>query len=90
MTAPRSTSLRDSVVTLAGILILLGIARYASAIVVPLLLSLFIAIIAITPVNWLKSRGLPSLLSIGIVLISTIFYSRNRLLDAGQNYDAVQ
>ncbi len=72
MTAPRSTSLRDSVVTLAGILILLGIARYASAIVVPLLLSLFIAIIAATPVNWLKNRGLPSMLSIGIVLISTI------------------
>jgi predicted PurR-regulated permease PerM len=59
-------------VTLAGILILLGIARCASAIVVPLLLSLFIAIIAATPVNWLKDRGLPSLLSIGIVLISTI------------------
>ena len=73
MTASRSASLRDSVVTLASILILLGIARYASAIVVPLLLSLFIAIIAATPVNWLKDRGLPSLLSIGIVLISTIF-----------------
>lgn len=72
MTAPKSTSLRDPVVTLAGILILLGIARYASAIVVPLLLSLFIAIIAITPVNWLKNRGLHSVLSIGIVLISTI------------------
>ena len=73
MTAPRSTSLRDSVVTLVGILLLLGIARYASAIVVPLLLSLFIAIIAVTPVNWLKNRGVPSLLAIALVLISTIF-----------------
>lgn len=56
MTAPRSTSLRDSVVTLAGILILLGIARYASAIVVPLLLSLFIAIIAATPLPGTRRR----------------------------------
>ena len=72
MTAHRSTSLRDSVITLAAILILLGIARYASAIVVPLLLSLFIAMIAVTPVKLLKNRGLPSILSIGIVLSSTI------------------
>lgn len=73
MTAHRSTSLRDSVVTLTAILILLGIARYASAIVVPLLLSLFIAIIAVTPIKWLNDRGLPSVISIGIVLSSTIF-----------------
>ena len=72
MTAHRSTSLRDSVVTLAAILILLGIARYASAIVVPMLLSLFIAMIAVTPVKLLNDRGLPSILSIGIVLSSTI------------------
>lgn len=40
------TSLRDTVLTLMGILVLLGIARYASAIIVPLLLALFITIIA--------------------------------------------
>ena len=72
MNADRPTGLRDTVITLAGILILLGIARYASAIVVPLLLSLFIAMIAVTPVKWLNGRGLPSILSIGIVLSSTI------------------
>jgi predicted PurR-regulated permease PerM len=72
MNADRPTGLRDTVITLAGILILLGIARYASAIVVPLLLSLFISIVAASPINWLKDRGLPSWLSIGIVLLSTI------------------
>ena len=66
------TSLRDTVVTLAGILILLGIARYSSAIVVPFLLALFITIIAATPVNWLKNRGMPDLLSVGIVLLIVI------------------
>lgn len=72
MNANRPTGLRDTVITLAGILILLGIARYASALVVPLLLSLFIAMIALTPVKLLNDRGLPSILSIGIVLSSTI------------------
>ena len=72
MTENTSNNLRDSVITLAGILILLGIARYASAIVVPLLLSLFISIIAASPVNWLKDRGVPTLLSLGIVLLSII------------------
>lgn len=65
-----STSLRDTVLTLVGILFLLGMARYASAIMVPFLLALFIAIIASTPVNWLKNRGVSSILSVGIVLIA--------------------
>lgn len=72
MDESNSTSLRDTVLTLVGILLLLGIARYASAIVVPFLLALFIAIIASTPVNWLKNRGLSSILSVGIVLLVAI------------------
>ena len=72
MSAQESTKLRDTVVTLTSILILLGIARYASAIVVPLLLSLFIAIIAATPINWFRERGVPPLLSVGIVLLFII------------------
>ena len=72
MSAHESTRLRDSVITLAGVLILLGIARYASAIVVPLLLSFFITIIAASPINWLKDRGVPALLAIGIILFSII------------------
>jgi len=40
--------------------------------VVPMLLSLFIAMIAVTQVKLLNDRGLPSILSIGIVLSSTI------------------
>lgn len=64
--------IRDTVLTLVGILLLLGIAQYASAIVVPFLLALFIAIIAATPVNWLKERGVPSILSIGIVLLAAL------------------
>jgi len=67
-----STRLRDIVLTLAGIVLLLGSARYASGIVVPFLLALFIAIIAATPVNFLKGRGLPKALSIGLVLLAVL------------------
>lgn len=72
MNVKSPTSLRDTVLTLMGILVLLGIARYASAIIVPLLLALFITIIASTPVTWLKRRGMPSILSVGIVLLAVI------------------
>lgn len=72
MTTRHSTGLRDGVLTLVGILLLLGCAKYASAIVVPFLLALFIAIIAATPVNWLKERGVPDILSITIVLLAVL------------------
>ena len=49
--------LRDVVVTIVGIVILLGAARQSQAILVPFLLSLFLAIIASAPVAWLKKRG---------------------------------
>lgn len=72
MTTKGSTRLRDTVLTLAGIMLLLGFAHYAAAIVVPFLLALFIAIIAATPVNWLRKRGVPDILSIGIVLLAVL------------------
>jgi len=72
MNTEHSTSLRDTVLTLVGILALLGILKYASVIVVPFLLALFITIIAVTPVSWLKNRGVPDILSIGIVLLTGI------------------
>ncbi|MFT5730702.1 MAG: AI-2 transport protein TqsA [Desulforhopalus sp.] len=74
MTTRHSTSLRDAVITLVGICLLLGFAQYASAIVVPFLLALFIAIIAASPVNWLKKRGVPDILSIGIVLLAVLAF----------------
>jgi len=72
MTTKDSTRLRDTVLTLAGIMLLLGFAQYAAAIVVPFLLALFIAIIAATPVNWLRKRGVPDILCIGIVLLAVL------------------
>ncbi len=67
-----SSSLRDTVLTIAGILAILLVVRYAQSIMVPFLLSLFIAIIASVPVDWLHKRGLSVPIAVGIVLLSTI------------------
>ncbi|EED31120.1 integral membrane transport protein [gamma proteobacterium NOR5-3] len=64
------TAFRDGVLTLAGIALLLALMRQSSAIVVPFLLSLFIAIIAATPFGWLKKRGLSTVASVFIVVIA--------------------
>ena len=69
MTEGESTSLRDGVLTLAGIALLLAFLRMSSEIVVPFLLSLFITIIATTPLDWLKKRGLSNAISIVIVMV---------------------
>ncbi|NWK56953.1 AI-2E family transporter [Verrucomicrobiaceae bacterium N1E253] len=68
----RSTQLRDTVLTLAGIGVLFAILRLSAEIVVPFLLSLFIATVAATPLAWLKRRGLSTMLSVVAVLLAII------------------
>jgi len=47
---------------------LLVLSRESSEIIVPFRLSLFIAIIAATPLNWLKGSGYSTTLSVVIVI----------------------
>lgn len=68
----KTSNLHDAVLTIAGILAILLVVRYAQAIIVPFLLSLFIAIIMAMPVGWLKKRGLSVPVSVGIVLLAAI------------------
>ena len=63
-----NTGLRDGVLIVAGIALLLTLVRMSSDIFVPFLFSLFITIIAATPLNWLKKRGLSTLVSVIIVV----------------------
>lgn len=70
-TSKKNLGLHSGVLTLAGIAILLALMREASVIVVPLLLSLFIAIIAATPFNKLKNQGLSTTTSV-VIVITTI------------------
>ena len=55
---------------MAGIGVLFAILRLSSEIVVPFLLSLFIVIVAATPLAWLKRRGLSTMLSVTAVLLA--------------------
>jgi AI-2 transport protein TqsA len=66
------SSFRDSVLTIAGIMVILLTVRYAQGIVVPVLLALLISIIAAVPVGWLKKRGLPLPIAVGIVMILVV------------------
>ena len=72
MASARSTGLRDGVLTLAGIVILLAVLRMASPIVVPFLLSLFVASIAAAPFRWLKRRGVSTVASVVLVVSAII------------------
>jgi predicted PurR-regulated permease PerM len=61
--------MRDTVLIIAGFLIIMAWMRYAQNLIVPFLLALFIAVIAATPVNWLKNKGLPISLAVMLVLV---------------------
>jgi predicted PurR-regulated permease PerM len=56
------------VIILAALVIVLAGIKTASVIIVPFLLSLFIAIIFSPLFNWLKRRGLPDILSLFVVV----------------------
>lgn len=64
----KDKALRDAILTLAAVAVLLALLRSASEIVVPFLLSLFIAILASGPMDWLRRRGLSRLGSIFAVV----------------------
>ena len=68
----RTSDLHNRIVTLACVAALLFSARYASDIVVPFLLALFISVVALGPIDWLKKRGLPSAVAVGVVILVVI------------------
>lgn len=66
----------DSILLVAGVVIILGGATLASAIVVPFLLSLFITIILLVPVEALMRRSVPTWLSLFIVVaVMLVFFA---------------
>jgi predicted PurR-regulated permease PerM len=86
-----TTALRDSLLILASIAILLTMARESSDIFVPFLLSMFIAIVAARPLNWLKNRGLSTFVSVTIVVAAIVtFIARESGLYQRCNLQAVK
>jgi AI-2 transport protein TqsA len=72
MTSQQQSRSRDTLLAIAALLIILTWVRYAQDLIVPTLLALFITIIAATPVNWLKEKGLPIPLAVILVLLVSI------------------
>ncbi len=68
----KTSDLHNRIVTLACVAALLFSARYAADIVVPFLLALFIAVVALGPIDWLKKRGLPSAVAVGVVILVVV------------------
>jgi AI-2 transport protein TqsA len=67
-------SVGDTITLIGGVVIILGGATLASAIVVPFLLSLFITIILLVPVEALMRRGVPTWLSLLIVVAGMLVF----------------
>ena len=64
----KSSDTKNVALTIMAILVILLVIRYAQAIMVPFLLSVFVAIIISVPVGFLKKLGLSVPFSIGAVL----------------------
>ncbi len=69
MENPVPTRIHYAALTFAAVVVVLAGARYAQAIVVPFLLSLFIATILATPVEWLHRRGFPLTVALAVVIL---------------------
>ncbi len=69
----KTKKLRDGLIILACIAVLLAALRLSAEIVVPFILSLFITIIATSPLKWLKAHGVSNALSIIIVIGGVVF-----------------
>jgi len=61
-------------IVMASVIIVLAGVKFASVIIVPFLLSLFIAIILSPAYNFLRSKHIPDILSIIIVMIVFLFF----------------
>ncbi len=65
---------RSYALTIAAYLIILGTAMYASSIITPILLALFITIVCAQPIRWLEKRKVPNGFAVLIVLLSILLF----------------
>jgi len=63
---------RDALLTLASLVVIFAGARYASNLLVPFLLALFIATILSSPINHLRQRGVSNWLAVSVISLVTL------------------
>jgi len=93
----QSSRFVQTLLLLASLVIVVAGLKAAASIIVPLLMAIFLAIIASAPLRWLQDRGLPLWASISVVFIvlvltvmmigSLIGASVNQLTDALPRYE---
>lgn len=69
MTATHKNTNKNVPVTIASFLIILAVVMYASSIITPILLALFISIVSAQPIKWLQDKKVPNGLAVTIVLL---------------------
>jgi AI-2 transport protein TqsA len=62
----------DSILAAAACVVIIAGMKAATVILVPFLLSAFIAIISAPPMFWLQQKGVPSILAVSIVVLITL------------------
>ncbi|RLQ20671.1 AI-2E family transporter [Seongchinamella sediminis] len=71
---PGSKPVRDTLLTLAALVVVLAGARYASNLLVPFLLALFMATILSSPITRLRQRGVANWLAVSIVASAALLF----------------
>ena len=66
------SSLSAILITTAAFIIVVAGMRAATAIVIPFLLAVFIAIICSPPLFWLQRRGVPKALAVSVILLGLL------------------
>ena len=62
----------ETVLALAGLVVIFAGIKYAETIVVPFVLALFLATIAAGPVSWLRSKRIPNAIAISMVVAGLV------------------
>lgn len=80
-----AASLRDTLLSVAALAVIIAGARYAAALLVPFLLSLFLAIICASSVARLHQRGWPHWLAVACVVVLVVALLATPFLLAGSS-----
>lgn len=87
MLPDRSQTVVRTLLILAALVVVIAGMRASQAMLVPFLLSLFIAVISVPPMYWLQRRGLPTAAAIAIVLVGIVGVTLLFVVLAGTSLD---
>jgi len=65
---------QSPLIHIAALVVILVGMRAAAPIITPFLLALFISIIGVSPLSWLKTKGVPNVLSVVIVIVLMLLF----------------